>query len=49
MHTGVKHEDSFIALGPDCNDAQAELGLRYPYMPEDHFSHGTAHIVNAYR
>ena len=28
----------------DCADAQADLGLRWPYMPEDIFSHGVAQI-----
>ena len=28
----------------DCADAQADLGLRCPHMPEDAFSHGEAHI-----
>ena len=28
----------------DCADAQADLGLRCPYMPEDTFSHGAAHF-----
>ena len=28
----------------DCADAQADLGLRCPHMPEDMFSHGAAHI-----
>ena len=28
----------------DCADAQANLGLRCPHMPEDTFSHGTAHL-----
>ena len=28
----------------DCADAQADLGLRCPHMPEGTFSHGTAHI-----
>ena len=29
----------------DCADAQAYLGLRCLHMPEDTFSHGTAHVV----
>ena len=28
----------------DCADAQADLGLRWPHMPEDMFSHGAAHM-----
>ena len=27
-------------------DAQADLGLRCPHMPEDTFSNDTAHIMN---
>ena len=30
----------------DCADAQADLGLRSPHMPEDMFSHGTDQIVS---
>ena len=26
-------------------DAQADLGLRRPHMPEDKFSNGTAHLM----
>ena len=29
----------------DCADAQADRGLRCPYMPEDTFSHGVAHLL----
>ena len=29
----------------DCSDAQADLGLHYPHMPEDTFSHGMAHLL----
>ena len=29
----------------DCADAQADLGLRCPHMPEDTFSHGPARIM----
>ena len=29
----------------DCADAQADLGLRCPYMPDDTFSHGEADLM----
>ena len=29
----------------DCADAQADLGLRWPHMPKDAFSHGAAHFT----
>ena len=29
----------------DCVDAQADLGLRCPYMPVETFSHDPAHII----
>ena len=29
----------------DCVDAQADLGLRCPHMPEDTFSYGSFHII----
>ena len=35
---------SFEQLGPDCSDAQADLGLHLPHMPKDTFLHGTAQI-----
>ena len=28
----------------DCADAQSDLGLRCPHMPEDMFSHDAAHL-----
>ena len=31
----------------DCADAQSDLGLHCPRMPEDTFSHGAAHIEKA--
>ena len=30
----------------DCANAQPDLGLRCPHMPEGTFSHGEAHAVN---
>ena len=29
----------------DCADAQADLGLRWPHMPKDAFSHSAAHFT----
>ena len=29
----------------DCADAQGDLGLRCPFMPEDMFTHGAVHIL----
>ena len=29
----------------DCADAQADLDLRCPHIPDDMFKHGTAHII----
>ena len=36
--------------GPDqtCADAQADLGLRCPHMPEDTVSHGVAQMKATY-
>ena len=33
MLSWVEHEKSFITSGPDCANAQADLGLQCPHMP----------------
>ena len=45
IHISVVSNDSVRVQrrpGSDCADAQADLGLRCPQMPEDTFSHGAA-------
>ena len=43
----VVYNDSVCRQGrtrSDCANAQVDLGLRCPYMPEDTFSHGMAQM-----
>ena len=41
----VEHEKCFIASGPDCMDAQADLSLRWAHMSEGMFSHVEAQFL----
>ena len=47
LHSVVSN-DSVSGQGKpwsDCADAQADMGLRCPHMPEDKFPHGAAHAA----
>ena len=48
IHSVVSNDSGSGQWRPwsDCADAQADLGLRCPHMPEDMFSHGTVRLID---
>ena len=53
LHIVMFYSSQHNSEGPDqtarihrlCADPQADLGLRFPHMPEDTFLHGAAHFI----